>query len=93
MQFEWGDYKNQVNILKHKLSFESAVQLFEYPLLINEDVRFSYTEMRYIGYGEINGRLMCVVYTERKPNKIRIISFRKANNREKEYYKQWKKQK
>lgn len=93
MQFEWDNDKNQLNILKHKLSFESATQLFEHPLIINEDTRFSYAEMRYIGYGEINGRLMCVVYTERKPNKIRIISFRKANNREKDYYKQCKKQK
>ena len=57
-------------------------------MLTKEDFRFEYQEKRYIGYGKLDGRLMCVIYTERKPNKIRIISFRKANNREKEYYEQ-----
>lgn len=90
MQFEWDEDKNKANVKKHKLSFEDSKQLFENPLIINEDVRYEYKEKRIIGYGEIDGRLMCVVYTERKPNKIRIISFRKANDREKEYYKKCK---
>ena len=87
MQFEWDKDKNQFNIEKHKLSFDSAKELFEHPLLINEDTRFNYKEKRYIGYGYLNSRLMCVVYTERHPNIIRIISFRKANYREQEYHK------
>jgi hypothetical protein len=91
MQFEWDNEKNQFNIEKHKLSFDNAIQLFENPLLINEDSRFNYKEKRYIGYGYISNRLMCVVYTERNPNIIRIISFRKANYREQEYYKKCKK--
>jgi uncharacterized DUF497 family protein len=57
-------------------------------MLVKEDLRFAYKEKRYIAYGELDGRLMCIVYTERKPQKIRIISFRKANKREKEYYKE-----
>ena len=88
MRFEWDEAKNQLNIEKHKLSFNDAKQIFEQPLVINEDTRFTYQEKRYIGYGKIDGRLMCVVYTERHLNRIRIISFRKANNREKEYYKE-----
>ena len=86
MQFEWDDDKNQANIVKHKLSFEFAKLLFTQKLVINEDKRYNYTEKRFIGYGKIDDRLMCVVYTERKPDKIRIISFRKANSREQKEY-------
>lgn len=42
-----------------------------------------YIECRYIGFGHLYNRLVCVAYTERYPDIIRIISFRKANNREK----------
>ncbi len=56
-------------------------------LLSIPDLRFDYSEHRYIGYGRIDGRLMVVVYTERLPDIIRIISFRKANYREQKIYK------
>jgi uncharacterized DUF497 family protein len=46
------------------------------------DDRKNYGEVRYTAYGYVNGRLMNVVFTERKPNNIRVISFRKANHRE-----------
>jgi uncharacterized DUF497 family protein len=87
MLFEWDNNKNQLNIQKHGLSFEHAKLLFDFPMLIKQDYRFEYQEKRYIGYGKLDGRLMCIIYTERKPNKVRIISFRKANKRETEYYK------
>lgn len=64
-----------------------AQPLFETKLDIILDDRLNYTEKRYIGFGELNKRLMIVVFTMRKPGKIRLISFRKANKREqKEYY-------
>ena len=87
MQFSWDDNKNEQNIQKHGLGFEFAKQLFNNDLLIIPDIRFNYTENRYIGYGFIDGRLMVVVYTERLPDIIRIISFRKANKREQQTYK------
>lgn len=87
MQFSWDDNKNEQNIQKHGLGFEFAKQLFNNDLLIIPDIRFNYIENRYIGYGFIDGRLMVVVYTERLPDIIRIISFRKANKREQQTYK------
>ena len=89
-KFEWDNDKYQINIEKHKLSFEMAKLLFENPLSVTQDTRFNLYdgEDRYIGLGELDGRLMVVVFTIRKPGRIRIISFRKANKREqKEYYK------
>ena len=89
MQFSWDDNKNEQNIQKHGLGFEFAKQLFNNDLLIIPDIRFNYIENRYIGYGFIDGRLMVVVYTERLPDIIRIISFRKANKREQQTYKKY----
>ena len=86
MQFDWDENKNQLNIEKHKADFNDAIQLFNNNLLVIPDERFNYKELRFIGYGYVNGRLMNVIYTERLPNIIRIISFRKANSREKRLY-------
>jgi uncharacterized DUF497 family protein len=85
-KFEWDEDKNQLNIEKHKLSFESAPQLFLKPIPIIVDDRIDYKEKRYIGFGELGGRLMVVVFTLRKNNIVRLISFRKANNREQKEY-------
>lgn len=87
MKFDWDESKNLSNIEKHGLDFEQAIQLFNNDLLSVPDLRFDYTESRYTGYGKIDGRLMVVVYTERLPDIIRIISFRKANDREQKIYK------
>ena len=50
-----------------------------------QDKRFDYVETRMLGYAFIGERLYCVVYTDRGSNR-RIISLRKANNREKKSY-------
>lgn len=86
MQFEWDESKNQINIEKHGLSFEIAKILFEDELIVIPDLRNDYNEPRFIGYGKIDNRLVVVVFTERLPDIIRIISFRKANNREQKIY-------
>ena len=52
------------------------------------DQRQDYGEDRWIGMGAIHGRLMVVVYTERKPDIIRLISIRKANKRERKRHEQ-----
>ena len=41
-----------------------------------------------MGLGLIHNRLIAVVYTEREPDTIRIISLRKANSREKTHFEQ-----
>ena len=64
--------------------------MFNGDLLIIPDIRFDYNEPRYIGFGYVKGRLMSVIYTERMPDVIRIISFRKANNREQRNYEKHK---
>ncbi|WP_422139117.1 BrnT family toxin [Endozoicomonas sp. ALC020] len=50
-----------------------------------KDQRFDYGEQRMVGFALWGERLYCVVYTDRGETR-RIISLRKANNREKTAY-------
>lgn len=87
MQFEWDERKNTFKIKDRGLDFKDAKELFINNTLWKvEDNRSNYRETRFVGFGYANGRVMNVVYTKRLPNIIRIISFRKANTREKKYY-------
>ncbi len=54
---------------------------------IYEDDRSEYNEIRFIAYGMLDKRLHFVCFKETKDG-IRIISFRKANNREVKRYEQ-----
>jgi uncharacterized DUF497 family protein len=65
-----------------------AVEL-EIPDAIDVDVsvRNEYNEVRYIAYSMLNGRLHFVCFTETSDG-IRVISFRKANDREVKRYEQ-----
>lgn len=49
------------------------------------DDRKNYGEKRMIGYALLGDRLYCEVFTDRG-NERRIISLRKANQREVKYY-------
>lgn len=87
--FEWDDEKEQTNISKHKLSFSTAALVFNDKNRISwYDDFHSYDEDRYITIGRISKRpnIIMVVYTERKGDKIRIISARAANKKEREAY-------
>jgi uncharacterized DUF497 family protein len=86
MNFEWDKAKNEANIQKRGLDFADAVEMFDGPMLTAQDTRTDYGEPRHIGFGYMQDRLMAVVFTERPPDFIRIISLRKANKREKTYF-------
>ena len=85
MKFEWDEQKNRINIEKLGISFEDAKALFEDVRITAVDTRQSYGEIRNISLGTIYGRICVVVYTERK-GVTRIISARKANQRERRQY-------
>jgi len=81
-EFEWDPDKEKKNILKHNLDFRTASRIWEGVILIRNDVRYDYGESRLQALGEVDGRLMVVVFTWRV-TACRIISARKANPREK----------
>ncbi|MCX4328508.1 MAG: BrnT family toxin [Lachnospiraceae bacterium] len=79
MKFEWDENKNIINKEKHKISFETAVYVFNDPYYIEMfDFEHSVDEDRYIAIGKV-GDVLFVVFTERKDT-IRLISARLATN-------------
>jgi len=69
-----------------RFNFDYVARAFFDPLrLVELDARHDYGEVRYRLMGKIEERLYVVVYTLR-PDAIRIISARKANQREVRHY-------
>ncbi|WP_034937683.1 BrnT family toxin [Gloeocapsa sp. PCC 73106] len=81
MSFEWDENKNLKNQEMHGLSFEAAQEAFAGNIVVKVDNRFDYGEVRKVLLGEVRGRVVFIVFTEREGN-IRIISARKANRKE-----------
>ena len=50
--------------------------------------RLDYGEARFIGFGPLKGRVMAIIFSRQMPDLIRIISLRKANQREQRRYEQ-----
>lgn len=85
VDYEWDEDKADANLAKHGVSFESVVD-FEWPTaVVNVDDRKDYGEDRYRAFGFIGDRLHSLAFTPRD-GKCRVISLRKANRREVNYY-------
>jgi uncharacterized protein len=89
--FEWDEAKANENLKKHKISFDEARTVFGDSLSITiHDTEHSKDEDRYIDIGLSNkGRLLVVVYCEREPKRIRIVSSRKATIAERKDYEEY----
>ena len=85
MEFEWDEVKRRANYAKHGLDFRDAERVFQGITLTAEDKRQDYGETRFIALGLLDDLLVVVVYTERS-EKIRLISMRKANQKERKAY-------
>jgi uncharacterized protein len=85
-RFEWDEKKNRQNIKKHGFDFADAEEIFRGVIVADADTREDYGERRWIGLGSIRGRTVQVVFAERDPEVIRIISLRKATSRERKEY-------
>ena len=89
LRFEWDEEKSELNLKKHRVSFDEAttVLIDSFSITIPDpDPDHSVDEQRYIDIGSSdNGRVLVVVYTERGSN-IRIISCRKATLSERKRY-------
>ena len=89
MQIEFDPAKDKVNHEKHGVSLGFAREVLADPRChVIADVRFDYGETRFIAHGrpKSDTRIWVCIYTPRGTTK-RIISLRKANEREtKRYY-------
>ena len=87
VNIECDPAKDAANRAKHGLSLFAAERLLSAPHVVEIDDRFEYGEQRKIATGEIGGRLFVCVYTLRG-DVYRIISLRKANQREIDAYRE-----
>ena len=85
MEIEFDPGKDRLNIQKHGISLAEVVEFDWDTAQIEEDLRFLYAEKRFEATGWLGERLHVVVYCKRSI-KRRIISLRKANDREFDKY-------
>ena len=85
--FDWDEGNRDKNRLKHGISCEECEQVFVDPALrILPDPGHSSTEERYLAYGKnFSGRELLVGFTMRL-ERIRPISARRANRKERKKY-------
>ena len=82
MKIEYDHQKREATLDDRGLDFKDATLVFVSSRRITWiDNRYEYGEARSITMGELAGRLVIVVHTDRE-NITRIISMRKANERE-----------
>ena len=82
--FEWDSEKARINKRKHKVSFETAANVFFDDNRIElRDKEHSDDEERWQVIGKVDD-ILFVVYTDRE-NRTRIISARKADKAERSW--------
>ena len=80
MKYEWDEQKNQANISKHGIDFETATRLWDYSNRIEIQTLFS-EENRIILIGKIDKKIWAAIFTLREAA-YRIISVRRARKKE-----------
>jgi uncharacterized protein len=89
--FDWDDGNSRKSAEKHMVSQAEAEQVFaDSRLLISEDTKHSQNEARYQALGRtIDGRPLHLTFTLREnQTRIRVISARGMNRKERDYYEQ-----
>ena len=85
--FDWDEFNQNKNWLKHNVFWTECEEIFfNEPLLLFEDTKHSSLENRFFVLGHTNNkRNLFIVFTLRN-NKIRIISARDMNKKERNVY-------
>lgn len=86
-RFEWDEWNINKNWQKHKVTYlECEEMFFNEPMVVQQDESHSGAEPRFYALGKTNRhRLLTIVFTIRK-DKIRVISARDMNKKEKRFY-------
>jgi uncharacterized DUF497 family protein len=85
MTVEFDEAKRARTLTERGLDMARADEVFDGASLTVEDDRMDYGETRYITIGFLDERMVVLVWTPRG-DVHRIISMRKANDREKALY-------
>lgn len=85
MLIEFDPEKRAVTLAHRGLDMADAGKVFDGPTLTVPDDRKDYGEPRFISVGTLHSRMVVIVWTPRGTAR-RIISMRKANEREQDLY-------
>ncbi len=86
MRIEFASDKDAANRAKHQVSLAFGARvLADADRLDVLDVRFDYAEERFVSYGMVDGRIWVCIFPPRGDTN-RVISVRKANDRETQRY-------
>ena len=94
MRWTWDERKNRENQRKHRISFETAIQVFDDPLAVTDDDPYQ-SESRFQTTGMVGTVVIMVVHTspesesEGEVGVGRIISARKVNPRKRRIYEEY----
>jgi uncharacterized DUF497 family protein len=85
MEIEFDPVKRDETLRRRNLDMADAAIVLTGPTLTIPDDRYDYGEDRFITIGKLHERMIILVWTMRR-DAYRIISMRKANDREREEY-------
>lgn len=84
--FDWDRANVHENWQRHRVAFGECEDVFFHDPVLAPDLGHSGVEPRYFAFGRtVRGRLLTVVFTVRR-NKIRVISARDMNRKERDRY-------
>jgi uncharacterized DUF497 family protein len=94
MRFEWDEAKNQRNLIKHRVRFETAVLAFDDPYALTQRDESSEDEERWITIGAVSPEAVLVVvhtwFDAEGEDVTRIISARAPESHERRAYEEAK---
>lgn len=85
--FEWDEHNSEKNRRRHQVKPDECEEVFlNRPLVMGEDAGHSQNEARFYALGRTDSeRMLFVAFTVREM-KIRVISARDMNRKEKKFY-------
>jgi uncharacterized protein len=87
MEIEWDSDKADSNLQKHGVSFEEAATALLDPMALAQEDAAAEGEPRWVLIGmSAQMRVLTVVYTLRRQDRVRLISARKATRKEAKHY-------
>lgn len=84
MEFEWDEGKRQKVLQDHGLDFERVKEIRQ-RIVLEVPSRKETNERRFLAVGEVDGRVITVIYTWRGKRR-RLITARRARRHEAEDY-------
>jgi uncharacterized DUF497 family protein len=81
MEYAWHDAKHERNIREHGIGFEVAALIFLGQVVLQQDIRHDYGEVRMKAIGAFDGDVLVVMYGDRGDQRW-IILVPRANRRE-----------